>query len=390
MKKITIILLVLSGVFFMTCDKNNSGAGSETTVAEDKQNIEALFDRTLDIVRTFENGRLIQALLTFTGLEDGEVLNRRWIDDLFESLDKTAGFRDYVETHERFDFGYFEGKYDYNQSTKRWTKSSDSKLVINFPAGPASKSNNCSVILSEYSDTRVTVNNRDRVYVPSKIRFSVTLDGQEIASCQTDVSWETVGFVTVKEASVTVFTAPFTHTASIRQVKSTEYDAEATLFAGADHEPYVIKTKLKLAQAIDEDFFADDELPVNYVYLTVAKGDLAFDGSLDMNTLNKYNNPTIEQINSVATVNILYKDAKIGDLKLRTLNRDDYVFINYKDDTSENIEIYYEPFLDELDNILRKYNDNDPVIDYRRASAQFFTARYNQLKNAAHALFKTE
>ncbi|MDR0619702.1 MAG: hypothetical protein LBG17_07390 [Bacteroidales bacterium] len=341
-------------------------------------------------MRTFENGNLIQALLKFIGLENGDAKNGDWIEDMFESLDKSAGVKDYVEINERFSLNYFKGKYDYNQNTKRWTKSSDSKIIINFPATPASTSNNFSIIISEYSDVQVTIDNRDKIYVPSKVICSVTRDGQEIASCNASVSWETAGFVTIKEASVTCFTAPFTHTVTVHQVKSTEYDIDGTLCDGTDNPPFIVKFKLKLARAIDEDFFADDEIPVNYIHITVTKGDLSFDGSLDVNTLNKYDNATTEQINSVATINILYKGTKIGDLKLRTINRDDYVFINYKDGTADNVEIYYEPFLDELDNILKKYGDGDTVIDYQRTSVQFFSQNYQQLKKTVHALFKTK
>jgi hypothetical protein len=390
MKKTTTILLCLLCVVCITCNQTPEEE-STTTVGEDKKNIESFFDHSIALVKTFESGQLVQTLLDFIDLENGDAKNEDWIEDMLESLDKLTGFEDYVETYERFSLDYFKGKYDYNRNTRQWTKSSDSKIIINFPATPASASNNCSIILSEYRDVQVTIDNREKIYVPSKVSISVTRDGEEIASCNASVTWETTGFVTVKDASISLFTAPYRHTSTIRQVKNTEYDVDAMLFEGVDgNSPFIIKVKCKLARSIDEDFFADDEVPANTVYLTVTKGDLSFDGSLDVNTLNKNDNPTTDQINSVVTVNILHKNVKIGDLKLRTINRDDYIFVNYKDGTADNSEIYYEPFLDDLDNILKKYGDGDTVIDYQRSSIQFFSNSYKQLKAAAHALFEKE
>jgi hypothetical protein len=387
MKKISTFLLGLSCALLVTCNKNDS-ANSNTTVEEDKKNIELFFDNTLDLVKAFESGNFIKALLDFTGLQNGDAKNGDWIEDMFEALDKQTGVSDYVDKHERFNLDNFKGKYDY--SNKKWTKTNDSKIIINFPLTPTTKSNNCSIVISEYSDVQVSIDKGEKVYAPSKIIFSVTKDGAEIASCNAAVTWETAGFVTVKEASVSLFTAPYSHTLAIQQVKSTEYNVDATLFEGTDNPAYSIKATLKLAKAISENFFADDDVPVNTISFTISKGDISYAGSLDVNTLNKYDNPTVEQINSVAAVDILYKNSKIGDLKLKTISHEDYVFVNYKDGAADNAELYYEPFLDELDSILKKYNDNDTVIDYKRSSAKFFAKSYKRLKNAAHALFKAE
>ncbi|MDR3366529.1 MAG: hypothetical protein LBO71_06150 [Prevotellaceae bacterium] len=385
MRKITPFLLGGLSFLFVTCDKDSGDDPGVTTVAEDKQNIEALFDRTLDLAKTLESGSFVQALVKFTGLQNGEAKNGDWIEEVFEPLDNKAGISDYLDDNERFSLEQFKGKYDYQRGSKSWTKTNDTKIIVNFPDSPTTTSNNCSVVISEYSDVQVTVNG-DKIYVPSKIVASVSQNGTVIASCNASISWETSGFITVKDASITLTTAPYTHTATIRQAKSTEYDISATLFEGSDNPPIAIASKLKLAQAIDADFFVDDEPPINYVYATITKGDLAYDGSLDVNTLTKYDNITTDQINSVMSVNILHKGAKIGELKLKNIDHDEYVFVNYKDGTSDNTELYYEPFLDGLDNILKKYNNNDAVIGYRRASARFFAQKYNRLKKAIHAL----
>jgi hypothetical protein len=50
-----------------------------------------------------------------------------------------------------------------------------------------------------------------------------------------------------------------------------------------------------------------------------------------------------------------YNEEKIGDLKFKDVGDETMMYIYYKDETSENMSIYYEPFISDFEAAFSSY-----------------------------------
>lgn len=352
---IALLIVLPSVLFFNSCDKKPKGGGNvETTVDEDKNNINASFDNTINLLTDLENGDLVKSVIKYLKLTNGDVLNEVWIKDMVNSWITLTGIDDYIETYEKFSLDYFKGNYNYDQTTKTWTKSDNSKLVLNFPIDPTTTTNNCTLTVSEYTDFTATITNKT-YNLPSKINVSLTRDGIEIFHLITNVVWDNSSFITVTNAQIDIYTAPFTQNIAIQQVSTTEYNCNIKLMSGNVGDPIIISSNVKLTEPISESFFNSNKAPINTIIASLTKGSIKFDGSFDFAAYNRYSNITIDQLNSVFSAKVLYNSNEIGDLKFKTVNYNDELYIYYKDETSENTSVFYDPFITEIENIFNKY-----------------------------------
>ena len=91
-----------------------------------------------------------------------------------------------------------------------------------------------------------------------------------------------------------------------------------------------------------------DEGDLVAVNTTLIHGDMTIEGHLD-GKLMVYGDPSTNVVNSMVDVDVLYSGNKIGELILIKTTDSDYdieeeVHIIYSDGSSENTEVYYNPF----------------------------------------------
>jgi hypothetical protein len=73
----------------------------------------------------------------------------------------------------------------------------------------------------------------------------------------------------------------------------------------------------------------------------------------DANAYYAISNPTTTTLNASLSNSVYNKTDKIADLKFLDVAGERKLFIYYKDGTSENTSVYYDPFLTNLKTTLR-------------------------------------
>ncbi len=332
-------------------DTDGDGIGDacdETTVAQDKNNIEASFDSIFSCAETFEGGAAIDAILRdFIGLSDGESLNEDWVDGLVDSLDLVFDF-DIIETNNRFDIGFHDGIYTYNHGTKLWTKTdAQNRIVLNFPSSPSQTSNNSVITVENYSDQLITVED-DALYSPTMVDATLVVDGVTIIAVDLrSVTYASnADFEIPVEVDLEVFVNPYTITVDVDRNSSTEWTV-AFEFAEVTGCGIGIDAELTLATDDFENLTEDDILDVQ---VTLHFNDMAIQSLEGIAEILQIEDPTENQINTFLDVDLLFNDIKIGDLEYDEANETITIF--YKDGTSDDTAIYYEDFLEDLETLI--------------------------------------
>ncbi len=176
--------------------EGGNGNGKETTVAEDKANIQASFDNVKNLIRNFRNGSIYQFAEEFAGIgtvdEEYEWYSYvgegrgdySWSVEMWD-YEYTPGAGNYVKVTEtdtyfganvpemteimsekladvisfeqiedqgRFNFASISGKYTWNNSSEKWDKTSLNTVQLLFPSTASSTTNNCEFSITEYTD----------------------------------------------------------------------------------------------------------------------------------------------------------------------------------------------------------------------------------------------
>jgi hypothetical protein len=341
--------LILLFSLFNSC-KEEPIPDDTTTVAEDRQNIQLTFDNSLVGVNQIKDGSFFQAVMMFFDLQNGDALNETWINKLDDELNNVANY-DWLEDHNRFSFGYYGGTYNWNLSTQTWDKTQNSQVVINFPSEPFITSNNCTFRITDYSDAIFTIND-EAIYIPTMVKASLTKDGVEIFNIDFSATYVSSGFPVPVHATISLMLKPFNYSIEINKLTNTQFEITANLLIGAEHH-----TKLysKVSLANDDYESLDIEEDINTVQFDYEKGDINVNGSWDIQSYNNLFYPSADDINGTIYCIVNYKQKKIGELRFKDVGAEQSLFIYYKDGTSENTSIFYDPFINEFKALLTPY-----------------------------------
>ncbi|MEX2477889.1 MAG: hypothetical protein WD357_05600 [Gracilimonas sp.] len=362
------LLIFSMGVFF-SCGETSTDSNSneqdpedpiteETTVAEDKINIENSLDNTIALLRDLENGKFLSTLETFVGASSGEFSSDDWVEDVF------AGLEDFVDTQSiednyRFDFNTHSGVYVYNISNENWSKASSSNnIVLEFPSSENKSSNDLTLTISDFSDVSVNLEG-ESYYLPNKIDILVEQDGEAIFhfdlnkllySNDPDLPLPTA-------IDLSLMMSPFTHTVSYSKNSSTNYALDIGVLNGED---VVTGFQLEVELAHDNYDNLEEEDIEKIKGLIKLTSDLTVQFDIDSGTLFSLNDPSENQINSLVTAEVLFKEVLIGELEYSEVEED--IMIVYKDGSSESSSRYYEDFLDQLETVF--YSFTGDWIDF--------------------------
>lgn len=324
-----------------------------TTVTQDKVNIQASLDATLDCIMTFENGTAIETVLTdFLGLSNGDTLNQEWVDDLIAGLSEVAPTTDEA----RFDIDLFEGTYTYNHGENTWSRTEDqtATVVIRFPTSPTQTSNNGVLTVGNYSDTEVSIG-EEPVFLPTSLDLSLVVDGEEVIT----VDLNSIEYANNADFQIPIaidlgiYVNPYSISLVVNNSSSTEFSLDLDFSDDSDVCATGIHAEVELASSDYQNLTEQDLLKATFALYS---NDLTIQSTGGIAEILQITDPTIAQINAFLDLEILYDDFKIADIVIEEGDMEEViVLLEYKDETTEDAANYYEDFIAELESLFTSY-----------------------------------
>ena len=324
----------------------------ETTVEEDRQNIQNSFDAVVHCVETFKNGPAVNVLFReFLGLSEGEIFNEEWIENVEAGLDAVISL-DNIEENDRFDINFYAGTYSYNIDTDTWSKANDQsgQVVFKFPSGPEATSNNATLTISNYSDEAATIES-ETLYLPKKATVNLDVDGVTILHLKlNDVTYASnADFEIPVKVDFEIYMNPFTLSLVVGQSTTKDFELSLNLTDGNDCNIGVDVT----AKLNSDDYENITENNIESVTVVVTANDLKVQTLTGIAELLKLEDPTENDINTLIDLDVLFKDIKIADLKWDENGQT--VIIFYKDGTSEDTSNFYDEFVEDIKSIFDEF-----------------------------------
>jgi hypothetical protein len=390
-----LIGIVLLSFCIVGCDNKDNENETTTTVEEDKANIQASFDRTKNLLETFKNGSFYKFADQFIGYEEkyiedyyyyyvgegnGNYLydyntgeyeytpgageyeqhSYKYYDDVIseftemlgEKLEDVVDFDD-IGDEGRFNFATLSGKYVWNNSSKRWDKTSHNSVLVLFPSSENKGSNDCEAAITAYEDKKYNIEG-ENIYLPTKANIYLKQNDEKLFS--TDLTADFSEYGIPKQVTVNVYTKPLKFDISLAQESPTKFKAEVSIADETKSENnLIINCEATLSNGLSKysDF---DDMNLNVLKFTVRQHELSIVGTVDLKTLDQLSN-TAENINECTNFEVFHKTQKTGTLKIVDLDDNKYLYIVYKDGTQENTSIYYDSFIEDIKAIFKKYVD---------------------------------
>lgn len=325
----------------------NSQIGA-TTLAEDKANIQNSFSSMENCIGNLKDGFGAQAMKNFFNLDEGNALSEDWAGDMIEKLDEFLGL-DAIEDNNKFNFNSHTGTYTWSQSDKSWTKSSlpEDKIIIDFPSTEASTNNDATFTMDSYTDIALFYDG-ETIWAPSSLHADLYIGSAKVfeitANCNYDVGNPTPIPININS---TVEFNPFTISLNGQRVNSTKFEASISIDNNSGCLTSLnVDFEFKHDDYENIDIFEGDLVAVN---TTMTHGEMTLEGYLDGKLMEYEDQPSSNVINSMVDVDVLYSGNKIGELILIYTSGSDFEYgeelhIIYSDGSSENTEVYYNPF----------------------------------------------
>jgi len=360
MKKISLFLLAGTLFFalitFNGCGKTDNSSGNAiTTVAEDKVFITDITTNTSNCIRTARDGNLSQSIIQFLNLSNGISGNENWADSMELELEAVMGVLDLDPVNSKFNYPAYWGTYSWNRTTRKFTKSLAVGIFINIPSTPAQVSNNVSIKLTQYTDGLYQANAKD-IYLPKTAKGSITKDNIVIANMDFAATYSSGNFPSPINISYNILLAPHNFNFNIQRITTTQFKFSSEIFSGAGCGISINSTVTFNNDDYNNLAIEDDLKTVEAQYQS---GDLIIKSNWDAKTYYLFNNPTTLNLNSTLSSSVFNKTQKIADLKFIDVAGERKLFFYYKDGTSDNTSVYYDPFLTNLKNILRPMFGDD-------------------------------
>lgn len=351
---------IASVCLLTSCDKETDSDGSSsgqttTTVAQDKANISASMDEIVSCIGNMKNGSMVNSIVAFTGLSDGEAMKEDFIEAIFVKME------DAVDTISnpiagKFNFDSYTGTWSYNAVDSSWSRATSptNEIVVEFPSDDTQSTNNTVLSLKNYTDKKFVVDLED-IYLPKTVEFSITKDGTKIAGANltTAVYEQNSDVIMPVDIEASVFLAPFTFTVSGERETSTKFVASVGWGDGSGCD-YAMEAELNVAHNDYENLDGEDIVDIKG---TVSHNDLLIDLYADVAKLISLDDDgtelTVAEANANVDAKIKYNGVKVAELvAVEDANEDVEIFVEYKDGTQENTSTYYEQMGDDLEALL--------------------------------------
>lgn len=325
----------------------------ETTVEEDKANIQKTFDDLLMCTQDIKDSRAVTVLFrNFLNLYDGDVLNEDWIEDMTEELEDVIDF-EHVEDNSRFDLAYHAGTHIFNATDQTWLKTNNvtDKMIFQFPAEPNATANNAELIIDMYADKQVTIDSEE-MFLPTAMHAAMNVDAEKVFEITVSkITYaDNAGYQLPVEISAQLFMDPMEMDIEVSRLSTNEYEMGMN-FSDGNLCNIGIAMQVELA---DDDFENLSEDAIEKVAVQVNVGELSIQTLGDVASLFKLDDdPTETQINSALDLDVFFQDLKIADLEI---NEDmETVIIFYKDTSFEDSSVFYDGFWDDISSLWTEF-----------------------------------
>lgn len=355
-----------------SCSKDSSSDAKPTTVVEDKANIKKSFDVATDAARAIKEGDFVKFAVEFGGISQGNVANEDWIQTVLSSVEE-AFVNGEIVSNDRLAYASNKGKYTYNSSTSMWIKaSSTTGMEFIFPSSPTVAGNNCSLVLSGYVDQKFIVNGEE-IYIPTSFNAKLTKNNKAIASVDFSATFASNNnFPELQAAKINFFAAPYSYSLAMSKPAANKWSVEMVALDG-----FTSPIKLKMIATTTINTIENiDETNLDLVTFNLSEGNLAVVGSMDVKTYNALNSSTVSNLNKTLALDLDYQGAKIGEIKFADGEDGREMVVFYKDNTNENMMVYAQPMIDNLQTIYSDLFDNSRSSKIKR----FFKAPISTIK----------
>ncbi len=355
--RVFMLAFMVVAISFSGCKKDEDDDDDDnidvTEVAEDKENIASSFDDILGGIAALKDGDAVTAIINFTNIQDGEILNEEWIENIIEELDIYIDY-DYIEDNLRFNFYNYVGTYTWNFTTETWSKnnSPSDKIILEFPSEKNNSTNNAILTLNSYNDQSVTFDG-EQYWLPTSLQMDLKVDNAEILNLTVNnVSYYNGDFSIPTDIDIDLTIVPYNFSIKANRESSTKFHFDVEYDNnGSDNFSFVADVTLAHSDYENIDFEED----ITYATGEIKYDNLSFPFECDIESLMAFDDPTESQINSLINVDVFFNSIKIGDLEYQDNSGDIEIFIIYKDGSSENTDRYYKDFLEELEAMLILY-----------------------------------
>jgi len=322
-----------------------------TSVVEDKANIQKTFDDMVGCMQNISDSRGIDVFFReFLKISDGTTQNQDWIDDLSADLENVVDV-DHIEQNNRIDFAHHVGIYAYDITNKTWSRASAmNQIVFQFPSDEEKTTNNSSLSINKYSDTEVTIN-EDNVSLPTEMNLVLEVDAERIfefdiknivyddnADFEIPITWD-----------ISMFIAPVTISTTL--VKNTSTDYQLT-FGFNDDDKCNIGIELDI-ELLDDDIENLSTESFKKIEAKVIIGQMTIQSLAGLAELIAIDDPSDEQVNSLLNLEALFDNVKIADMEFQ--NNMESLILYYKDSSSEDINTYWDPFIEDIEAITDEF-----------------------------------
>lgn len=337
--------------FFTNCANNNDNV--ETTVEEDKANIEALFNDVITETEQLKAGCAVKSLDNFFNINQGNYLNSNWVDMLYTNLKNHLNITAYQTN--KFSFNNHVGTHSWNSSNQYWTHSGSptNQIVLELPDQMGATTNSVVIKASSYTDQSVSFDNYT-YWLPTAFQVSANINGSDcIAAHLKSATYDNTSFQIPVSMALDLTLSPY------------NFEIKANRTA-----PNKVNVVLVAKNGGTEKFSLDVNLTyhnANYKTLnyfndcTMAEGEFKYGDftmpfSADFETARSLFNPTNVQVNALFDADVVYKGKEIANLDYKKdANGYADIYIVYKDETSEDMETYYKDFIERLELVVVEF-----------------------------------
>ncbi len=338
---LSILGLSLSLTLFNSCGNKDK----ETTVEEDKQNVEELFDNVVEQAEDLKNGCGMRGVDNFFNIENGEALNQAWADDITRALENALDYS-YVDQTRQFDFNRHTGTYNWDGGMGMFMRTStpNDKVVVMAPARMGQSTNNATATIGGYTQ-QSTMFDGARYYLPNTAEMNVAIDGQECLALKLEEAKYDVGtFMMPISMKMMATMAPFNFEIESEKVDGNTFDMDITA-KNDGSEKFSIKGDFTFA---DNDFSDVTSEDVEKAVGEFTFGDFTMPFDVNIKALQDLLNPSQTQINEMIKVTVEYKGKKIADLEFQDASTETIIIV-YKDGTREDLYTEYEDLVSRLE-----------------------------------------
>lgn len=340
---------------FMTFSLTNCTDDSnvQTTVDEDKANIEGLFNEVITEAESLKGGCAVQGFDNFYNFTQGVAQNSNWVHDLYTKLKSHLNITTYQTG--RFAFSNHFGTHSWDANTQSWNTngSPNDKIVLQMPEQMGAVNNTIVATATSYSDQMVNFN-QYQYWLPTALKASATVNGSPcIAAELVSASYDNTSFQIPVDMELNLTLEPYEFKIKAKRISAAKVNVELRAFNNGT-EKFSLNTDLTYKNANYEtlNYFND---------CIMATGDFTFGDfkmpfSADFETARSLFNPSNTQVNALFDADVFYKGNEIADLDYRQDSKGyTDLYIVYKDETSEDLETYYKDFKDRLELVMVEF-----------------------------------